>query len=114
MKKFFVLIFIVFSVSVFFADPPKNVDLSYDLNSKVLTVDVKHPVNASDIKVHYIKLLNVSVNGKSINKIVLKGPQQSVAGIIETFPIELKSGDKVSVMAECSLMGQKTGKLTIK
>jgi len=105
-----VLFFTITLPGIAAAHPPKEVTLSYDPPSGNLQVTILHsslfPNN------HYIKRVEVSVNGKALNSFDYKS-QPDQPSFTYTYPIKVTAGDALEASAFCSLFGSKTGLLTI-
>jgi hypothetical protein len=116
MKNIIVLLSLLCVGTFAFAHPPKDVVLSYDAATKILNVVVTHDISqskASDPTKHFVKELSVKINGKDVSLTAYKY-QQFPEGETISFKLDLKSGDKVSVNAKCSLAGEKTSDYTVK
>jgi hypothetical protein len=99
-----------------FAHPPKDVILSYDSVTQMISVTVVHPLKESrlaDPTKHFVKDITLTVND---NKMIVEAlfTQQSDDGEKSVYLLNVKKGDKVKVMANCSLAGSKTSEITIK
>lgn len=107
MKKAIIIIstlfFLAFSI-VAFAHPPLDIIFNYDSKNKVLSVGILHPVE--DLQKHFIKKINIKVNGKDwiaqnfSNQIKLEAQAASFA------VVDLKKGDIIEVLAICNQSGQ--------
>ena len=110
-----ILCFLFLSVLVF-AHPPKEVALSYDPATKMLTITVTHLIKqslVSDPAKHYVKEISVKINDKSV-VVANYSSQQADEGDKVIFMLNLKSADKVTVRAVCSMAGDKTSELMVK
>lgn len=85
------------------AHPPSDIQVKYQAKTQLLNITVFH--NVKDPKTHYIKEIEVILNGEKI--IVQNFSQQSGAqtqlAVYQLYGV--KPGDKVSVEAECSKFG---------
>lgn len=109
MKILMIFLVCITSPCVVFAHPPKKIDISS--TATVVTITVTHPVK--DPLTHYIKLIEVSLNGKRIIEqkfsLQLDATEQKT-----TYQIpELKKGDVLEVDADCNLYGDLKEKVTI-
>jgi hypothetical protein len=107
-KIFFFLLLFSFMLN---AHPPKSIDLSYDVETAVLTVKVWHKV--SNPENHFIKKITVFQGDKPIaekayTRQQTDGYQEDIFVFVEN---PLKKGDAVKVQAVCSIAGEKTVKL---
>lgn len=111
-QKIIMLLLGVLLPVALFAHAPKKVNLKYDKESGILSVDAVHPVK--DVNDHYIITLEVSVNGESLDTLEYTSQTTLESQDKEIKLPDLKSGDEVSVKATCNKFGSKTGKLEIK
>jgi desulfoferrodoxin (superoxide reductase-like protein) len=109
MKIFMIFLLCITSACVAFAHPPARIDIVP--SATVINITVTHPVK--DPLTHYIKLIEVSLNGKKI--IEQKFSLQTTAMEQRaTYHIpELKKGDVVAVDADCNLYGDLQQTLTV-
>jgi hypothetical protein len=114
MKKYLVLIFLIFTVGIFYAHSPSDIKFTYDVSTdpakSTLTVNVKHNLNSSgqkDPAKHYIKEAVLSVNGKVVDTQTFT-QQETIDSQTVVFKINLTDKDKVSVKATCNMIGAKT------
>ena len=103
MKFFF--IFLLVLVIPLLAHPPKGVELEYDFNANILSVEIGHSVN--NATKHYVNKVEVEVNGKKVVEQKFKRQvddeiQHCVYKIIDVAP-----GDKITVTAFCNISGKK-------
>jgi desulfoferrodoxin (superoxide reductase-like protein) len=116
MKKLLLIFCLLFVSILVFAHPPKEVALSYDTASKMLTITVNHQIKqslVSDPSRHYIKEISILVNNKNV-VIADYSSQQSDDGEKIIIQLKANSGDKITVGAACSIAGNKTSELTVK
>lgn len=92
------------------AHPPKDVALSYDAPSKMLSVTVAH--SSFFPSRHYVRNVVISLNGK-----VLKSEpytsQPAGDTFTYTYPVQASPGDELSVTAFCNVFGSREAKLTV-
>jgi hypothetical protein len=88
------------------ANPPSAVVLSYNQFSSVLSVTITHPIR--NFKNHYIREVNLTVNGNVVNDSTYTG--QASDTVTYTYPLALRPGDVVEATAVCSIAGSGTGK----
>jgi hypothetical protein len=115
MKKLITIIVLLGVATLALAHPPKEVALSWDPATKIMTIKVTHLINESkvtDPTRHYVKELGLTINGKVV-AITNYKYQQFPDGETIAFELDLKSGDKVTATAKCSLAGQNTGEYTV-
>ncbi|MBN2545363.1 MAG: hypothetical protein JXB50_06180 [Spirochaetes bacterium] len=116
MKKIAIILLLMIFSGLIFAHAPSEITLSYNKNTNMLSINVVHPIastKAPNPMKHFIKDISVSVNGKTVIVETIAF-QQSEKGEISTFLLKVKSGDKVSVKAVCSISGLKISEIVIK
>jgi hypothetical protein len=117
MKKNFIAILILFCISSFYGHAPSEIKIDYDSVQKKINVDVKHNLLTSpvqDPKKHFIKTITLRINGKTIKTNTFK-MQDSIYEQLTTFDnINAVKGNKITVEAECSLLGSKSATIVVK
>ena len=118
MRKGFIIFIFVFilAASLIFAHEPSEVKLSYNANTKMLSINVAHMISNTKIPdpmKHFLKSITVSVNG---NEVIVENIsfQQSDNGEKCSFLLNVKTNDKVTVKAVCSVSGIKSSEIIIK
>ena len=110
MKVFFsILIWLI--AAPLHAHPPKSVDLDYDAETGILSIEIAHSVNAP-LK-HFINKVVVELNGKKhveqyFAKQIDGEKQHAIYKIIDA-----GEGDLITVIAYCSISGRKKGELEV-
>jgi len=116
MKKLLVCAALACLCGMLFAHPPKDVIVSYDPATQMVSITVTHLIKeskATDPAKHFIKDITVFVNdAKTIVEAI--SAQQSDGGEKSLYLLNVKKGDKVKVTATCSLAGSKTTEIIIK
>lgn len=113
MKTKLGLLALVVILPVFlFAHAPKKVNLSYNKDSKKLSMVIDHPVG--NVSNHYISEIKIMVDGKEVKTIKPTSQSSLKAETMDVEIPEIKTGSKVEVKATCSKVGSKSGKLTVK
>jgi hypothetical protein len=98
-----------FLISPASANPPTEMSLSYNEQSRDLSVVITHPV--PDPQVHYIKNVIVSINGKMVND--SQYTRQPTPDIFTyTYPLVTVPGDEIEVTASCVLSGSLSRQFT--
>jgi hypothetical protein len=115
MKKTLIAFILIFALASIYAHPPADIKLSYDKESKILSVTVIHNIKTSKIpdpNKHFIKKIALNVNG---NELIVESisAQQSDEGEKSAYLLNVSQGDRISVSAACSLSGNKTAELQI-
>lgn len=93
------------------AHPPKGVELDFDFESRLLTVEVAHGV--SNAAKHYINKIVVEVNGNE--KIVQTSTRQmDEKGHQATYKIvDVDEGDTISAIVYCNISGRRKADLVV-
>jgi hypothetical protein len=97
---------------VAFAHPPKDIIMNFDPGTKVLTAAVMH--DTKEPLKHYIKRVDVGLNGKNVIKQNLSKQDNQTAQTVAYLIPEAKKGDKISVEAYCSQGGDLEREITVK
>lgn len=107
----FVLILISCISTITTAHAPTSVNLTYDKNGEILTVDVNHAIEEGDTT-HYIETVEIRVNGELITQ--EDHTSQSInGGALYAYDINANDGDEIEVTAYCSTGESKTEKMTL-
>lgn len=104
------LIFACLLVAAAGATPPSAMSLAYDGNARLLSITITHV--SANTTVHYIKEVNVSLNGQLVNDSHYT-TQPSPDTWTYTYPVTAQPGDVLSATASCSLFGSATRTLTV-
>ena len=101
---------VTLAASTAFAHPPSDILVKFT-GTKV-DVTVKHAV--LDPKTHYVKYIQIMINGKKITDRKFTS-QTDVKAQLASFDLpSLKTGDKVTIEADCSMYGDLDKELTAK
>ena len=92
------------------AHAPKDVQLSYDSTSQMLTVTITH--QSPFPNVHYIKIVEIKKNGNAVNANNYKN-QPDQATFAYSYKVSAAAGETLEVKAICSLYGSRTENLTV-
>lgn len=84
------------------AHDPRTIELRYDMDIRLLDVAIAHDV--IDASKHYIKQVDVSVNGQK-QKSYYFDRQYDRQRLDESFRVEAKAIDIIEVKAYCSVLG---------
>lgn len=107
MKKAVVLI-IIFIVLVFvssaYAHPPSDIKITLDPQTKILQAVIIH--NTSNPDSHYIKKVDIGLNGKEIIEHRISREDNKVSQAVSYLVPNVKGGDVLSVEAYCSISGK--------
>jgi hypothetical protein len=92
------------------ANAPKDVNLSYDSQSQMLTVSITHKSPFPSF--HYIKIVEIKNNGNIVSTNKYKN-QPDQATFTYNYKVPAKVGETLEVNASCSLYGSKTVNLIV-
>jgi hypothetical protein len=93
-----------------FAHPPKDVQVSYDSTSQILTVAITHKSPFPGF--HYIKSVEIKNNGSIVSANKYKN-QPNQATFTYSYKVPANAGETLEVKASCSLYGSKTTNITV-
>lgn len=116
MKLFKIMFFITATLILFplqvFSHPPKNIDLMFNTETKILQVIVQHEVKNPEN--HYIKKIEVFLNDKLRIVQNFEKQESKMSQNATYFLFDAKEGDKIKVTASCSVFGSKTSEIAVK
>ena len=113
MKKITVLLVLLLAAALTcaYAHTPSDMKLTFNPAAKVLTVVIMHDVSGTVD--HYIKRVNVDLNGKEIiNNELSRQDNDKSQTVSYTIP-NAKPGDILTVYVRCSIIGRLKGKIKI-
>jgi desulfoferrodoxin (superoxide reductase-like protein) len=93
------------------ASAPGEVTLSYDAGKRTLEIKITHPSKAPQR--HYIEKVEISKNSSFVTQGEYKN-QPDQATYSYTYTVDAAPGDVLEAKAICSILGSKTGKLTVR
>jgi hypothetical protein len=93
------------------ASSPDEVLLSYDAGKRTLEVRITHPSKSPQR--HYISKVEIAKNGSSVSDAEYKN-QPEQAAFAYSYQVDAAPGDVLEAKAICSILGSKTGKLTVR
>jgi len=105
------VVFMVLIATPLFAHPPKSVDLDYDAETGILSIEIAHSVNVASK--HYIHKVVVEVNGKKHVEQNFKRQTDNEQQHAIYKLIDVEGGDKITVTAYCSISGRRKGELEV-
>jgi hypothetical protein len=113
--QIFICSLILFAVCLIYpqmslANPPRNVQLSYDSNSQMLEVTITHKSPFPNF--HYIKIVEIKINGNIVSTNRYKN-QPDKATFAYSYKVPAKAGETIEVKASCSLYGSKIINLNV-
>lgn len=106
MKKIVILsIFLLMAFSLF-AHPAQEVTAKYSHKTKLLKLEFEHQVRYPEE--HYISQVQIEVNTKIIITQILSKQEDTWGGKLVFKIPDLKKGDQVKIITECSEYGKKS------
>lgn len=111
MKKILILAIFVIMISSLFAHPAREVTANYNHKTKLFKLEFEHDVRYPEE--HYIYLVQIEVNSKIIITQHLSKQDDTWGGKLVYKIPDLKKGDEVKIMTECSEYGKQFTELTI-
>jgi len=113
MRKIAVFLVLLLAVAVrcAYAHTPSEMKISFDPETKVLKLVIMH--DTPDVVLHYIKRVNVELNGKEvINDVLARQENDKSETLSYTIP-NAKPGDIITVYVRCSIIGRLKGKIKV-
>ena len=105
MKKILsLLVFFIFWNSIIYAHPPSDIKITFDPKTKILSAVIIH--NTSNPGNHYIKKVDVGLNGKEIIEHNISREDNNESQIVSYLIPDVKNGDVLSVEGYCSISGK--------
>jgi len=101
---FLVCFAVLANVSMAWAHPPYDIKITFDTNTKMLTAVIMH--NVSNSLNHYIKKVDVGLNGKEIIVQEISRQDNNDSQTVSYLVPDAKSGDVLSVEGYCSISGK--------
>lgn len=103
---------LVFGISAAYGHAPKEVNLKFELDEKLLEVRVQHQVN--DAAKHFVSKVTVELNGKRIVEQMLAAQENMKDQVLVYRITDARVGDNITVTADCNISGKKKASLEIK
>lgn len=104
-------ILVVLVATPLLAHPPKSVDLDYDAETGILSIEIVHSVHAASK--HYVNKVVVEVNGKKHVEQNFKRQTDMEQQHAMYKIIDVEEGDKITATAYCNISGRKKGELEV-
>ena len=107
MKKlaaFMVMYFFVAMYAIAYAHPPSDIIITFDPATKILKAIIMH--NTSNPINHYIKKVDVGINGKEIISHEISKQDNNESQTVSYLIPDAKAGDNLSVEGYCSISGK--------
>lgn len=86
-----------------FAHPPQDIKITFDADTKTLKAVIIHPT--SNPQNHFIKKVDVSLNGKEIIEHKISRQDNNADQTVSYFIPDAKEQDTLAVEAYCSISG---------
>ena len=97
--------FIFFTLcTLAYAHPPSDIKITFNPETKILNAVIIHDV--SNPRTHYIKKVDVSVNGKEVIQQSISAQDNFNNQTVSYLIPDAKSGDVFSVEGYCSISGK--------
>jgi len=109
----FLLVFVfAVAISIAYAHPPSDIKITFDAKTKILQAVIIH--NTSNPIKHYIKTVDIELNGKKIIEQFISGQDNNESQTVSYFIPDVKDGDVLSVDGTCSISGNLKKEITVK
>ncbi|MCK9430332.1 MAG: hypothetical protein M0R17_10055 [Candidatus Omnitrophica bacterium] len=95
-----------------YAHPPKDIEISYDPATKILTAIILH--DTSNPLGHYIKKVDVGLNDQEIIEQKISRQENINSQEVNYYIPDTKSGDRLSVEGYCSISGKLKKEIVVK
>ena len=114
MKKISLIsVFFIFCFALSaYAHPPYDIKITFDPATKILTAVIMH--NVANPLNHYIKKVDVGLNGKDIIEHTLSRQDNNESQTVRYLIPDAKEGDTLSVEGHCSILGELKKEITVK
>ncbi len=114
MRKTAVLLIIVmlFPISLVYAHPPSDIKITFNPDTKILDAVIYH--NTSNPINHYIKKVDVGLNGREIIEHHISRQDNNEVQFVTYLIPDAKDGDVLSVEGYCSISGKLKKEVTVK
>lgn len=87
------------------AHPPAQVNVKFDPETKLLTVESVHPT--PDVIKHNISEIEIKLNGNDFMKQEFMAQSDSQVHRAVFFLYNIKQGDEITVISHCNVFGKK-------
>jgi len=109
----FLIVFVfVAAISTAYAHPPSDIKITFDAKTKMLQAVIMH--NTSNPASHYIKKVDVGLNGKEIIEQAVSKQDNNESQTVAYLIPNVKDGDVISVEAYCSISGKLQKEISVK
>lgn len=100
----FIVLFFFTLLTAAFAHPPSDIIITYDPSTKILKAVIMHGVG--NVLSHYIKKVDVSLNGKEIISHTLSRQDNNASQTVSYLIPDTQEGDTLAVEGYCSISGK--------
>jgi hypothetical protein len=108
----FLILSIFFIISSAYAHPPSDIKITFDSKTKILQAVIIH--DTSNPVSHYIKKVDVGLNGKEIIEQVISREDNNESQTVSYLIPDAKDSDVISVEGYCSISGKLKKEITVK
>jgi len=112
MKGVVIFLLVFLTVSMAYAHPPSDIKITFDPKTKILQAVIFH--NTNDTLNHYIKKVDVALNGKEIIEQAISKQDNNQNQAASYLIPDAKSGDILSVEGYCSISGKLSKAITVR
>ena len=98
-------------VGVAYAHPPSDIKITFDPATKMLNAVIFH--NTSNPIRHYIKKVDVGLNGKEILSQSISREDNNLTQTVNYLIPDAQAGDTISVEGYCSISGNLTKEIKV-
>ena len=98
--------------SLAYAHPPSDITITFDPTTKILSAIIMH--NVSNPENHFIKKVDIALNGKEIIGHTLKRQDNNISQTVSYLIPDVKTKDTLSVEAYCSISGKLKKEIEVK
>jgi len=110
MKYLLILVLLAGSV-LLSAHPAKEVTLSFDQETSILSVNFVHKVK--DTEKHFIEEVTIYLNKEQIILQTITKQDNLESGVFVYKIVEAKKGDNIKVVTKCNKFGKKSAEIVI-
>lgn len=111
-KAIFLIVVMSLVSGTVYAHPPSDIKITFDPTTKMLQAVIFH--NTSNPVSHYIKKVDVGLNGKEIIEHQISREDNNETQTVRYFIPDAKEGDSLSVEGYCSISGKLKKEITVK
>jgi len=109
--KYLLFIVLLVGSTLLMAHPASNVDLEFDKETSILTVNFDHKVK--DAGKHFVYEIKVYLNKEEIIEQKQEKQDNNEKGTVIYKIIDAEPGDKIKVRTNCNKTGKKSATITV-